>query len=51
MLGKLDIVKGIINDNPNVVDLLGPHTIPLMAHAKAGGDHSINVVQYLESIK
>lgn len=51
MLGKLDIVKGIINDNPNAVDLLGPHTIPLMAHAKAGGDHSINVVQYLESIK
>ncbi|MGG4091560.1 ankyrin repeat domain-containing protein [Paenibacillus sp. FSL W8-0187] len=51
MLGKLDIVKGIINDNPNTVDLLGPHTITLMAHAKAGGDHSINVVQYLESIK
>lgn len=36
MLGKLDIVKGIINDNRNAVDILGPHTIRLMAHAKAG---------------
>lgn len=50
MLGKLDIVKGIISDNPNAVHLLGPHGIPLMAHAKAGGEHSIDVVQFLLSI-
>jgi len=51
MLGKLDIVKAIINDDPSSLQLLGPHTIPLMAHAKAGGEHSIEVVHYLESFQ
>lgn len=51
MLGKLDIVKAIINDDPETLHLSGPHTIPLLAHAKAGGDHSIEVVQYLESFQ
>jgi hypothetical protein len=51
MLGKIEIVKAIINDDPKALHLLGPHTIPLMAHAKAGGDHSIEVVQFLESLQ
>lgn len=51
MLGKLDIVKAIIKDDPKALHQLGPHTIPLIAHAKAGGDHSIEVVQYLESLQ
>lgn len=51
MLGKLEIVKAIIIDDPKAVHLLGPHTIPLMAHAKAGGEHAIEVIQYLESFQ
>lgn len=51
MLGKIDIVKAIVDDNPNALHSLGPHTIPLMAHAKAGGEHSLNVVRYLESLQ
>lgn len=49
MLGKLEIVKAIVQDDPTVIHSRGPHTIPLIAHAKAGGDHSLHVVQFLES--
>lgn len=51
MLGKLEIVKAILNDDPRALHLAGPHTIPLLAHAKAGGNHSMEVVQYLESLQ
>ncbi|MBT2764607.1 ankyrin repeat domain-containing protein [Paenibacillus sp. ISL-20] len=49
MLGKLEIVKAMINDNPNLKNARGPHTIPLMQHAKAGGDEAKSVVEFLES--
>src|SRR5690349_1656085 len=38
MLGKLEIVRAIIADDPGAKDAPGPHGIPLKAHAKAGGD-------------
>ncbi|RXZ81312.1 ankyrin repeat domain-containing protein [Paenibacillaceae bacterium] len=47
MLGKLDIVKAIIDADPQARHLPGPHNISLLAHAEAGGAHSTAVVQYL----
>jgi hypothetical protein len=36
MLGKTEIVKAFMADDPKVVDLKGPHGIPLVRHAQAG---------------
>jgi hypothetical protein len=49
MLGKLEIVKAAFADNPAVVDVPGPHGIPLLAHAKAGGEEAASVLRFLES--
>jgi hypothetical protein len=49
MLGKLEIVRAIVDDNPDARQALGPHGIPLLAHAKAGGAAAAPVVQFLES--
>jgi ketopantoate reductase len=50
MLGKLGIVKAMITDNIQLRDARGPHTISLLEHAKTGGDDSIEIVKYLESL-
>src|SRR5689334_18694992 len=50
MLGILEIVKAMMSDDPKLKDALGPHTIPLMQHAKAGGDEAKAVVEFLESL-
>ena len=49
MLGKLEIVRAALEAYPEALDLPGPHGIPLMAHAQAGGNEAIPVVQYLKS--
>ena len=33
MLGKMEIVKAFVADDPSVVNLKGPHGIPLLQHA------------------
>jgi hypothetical protein len=48
MLGKLEIVQAILDDNPDARHALGPHGIPLLAHAKAGGAEAAAVVELLE---
>jgi len=50
MLGHLDIVKATVAMYPNVVDIPGPHGIPLVAHALAGGIEAIQVYEYLKSL-
>jgi hypothetical protein len=50
MLGKLEIVQAILRDDPQAGRRPGPHGIPLMAHAKAGGAEAAAVVQFLESL-
>lgn len=50
MLGKLDIVKAALTAFPESVSTPGPHGIPLIAHAKAGGDGALAVLEYLESL-
>lgn len=36
MLGKTDLVRAFLADNPASVHLKGPHGIPLLVHAAAG---------------
>jgi hypothetical protein len=50
MLGKLSIVQAYLEDNPALLQAKGPHTIPLLQHAKAGGEQAIAVLEYLESL-
>src|SRR5438309_733875 len=44
MLGRLDIAKAILSLDPTLANSLGSHGIPLMAHAKKGGDEASDVV-------
>lgn len=41
MLGKTEIVKAFLADDPKVVDLKGPHGISLLRHARAGKQDAI----------
>ena len=50
MLGKLDIVKATLEAFPDSIHTLGPHGIPLIAHAKAGGEKAKEVLEYLENV-
>jgi hypothetical protein len=51
MLGQLDVVKAIVAANPGVEQFKGPHGIPLIAHAKAGGEPAVAVVAFLEPLE
>jgi hypothetical protein len=50
MFGQLDVVKAFVTAQPGIQRIPGPHSIPLLAHAKAGGAASAPVFQYLESL-
>jgi len=50
MLGKLDIVKAALTAYPNALKTPGPHDIPLIAHAQAGGEDAKAVLEYLQSL-
>ncbi|HSK78938.1 MAG TPA: ankyrin repeat domain-containing protein [Thermoanaerobaculia bacterium] len=41
MLGKIEIVKGFLADDPKVVYLKGPHGISLLRHAQAGKQDAV----------
>ena len=49
MLGKLEIVKAVVEDDPAAIDRKGPHGISLMSHARKGGKGAAEVVKYLKS--
>ena len=49
MLGKLDIVKAALSAYPEAMNTPGPHGIPLIAHAEAGGEEAQAVVDFLKS--
>ncbi len=49
MLGKLEIVKAALTAYPEAINTPGPHGIPLIAHAKAGGEEAKAVLEFLES--
>jgi hypothetical protein len=50
MLGHLDLVKAAIAADPRVKSAPGAHGIPLMAHAKMGGEPARPVLEYLQSL-
>jgi hypothetical protein len=50
MLGELEIVKATLTAFPDAINTLGPHGIPLVAHAQAGGEEAKEVLKYLESL-
>src|SRR6516162_11122275 len=47
MLGKLEIVRATLQAFPAALHVPGPHGIPLIAHAKAGGEAASAVLVYL----
>lgn len=51
MLGKLDIVKAAIAAYPEAIHTPGPHGIPLVAHAQAGGEDAKGVLEYLNALE
>lgn len=50
MLGKLDIVRALLTAWPGLLQSKGPHGIPLLRHARAGGEQAKEVVDYLTSL-
>ncbi|WKZ48064.1 MAG: hypothetical protein QY306_01690 [Anaerolineales bacterium] len=49
MLGKLEVVKAALTAYPNAINTPGPHGIPLITHAKAGGDEAKAVLEFLQA--
>ncbi len=50
MLGHLGVVRAAIEAHPASARSPGPHGIPLLTHAKKGGEPALRVVEYLESL-
>ncbi|HET6205726.1 MAG TPA: hypothetical protein VFD98_02885 [Terracidiphilus sp.] len=50
MLGHLEVVKAFVTAQPGVQRIRGPHSISLLAHAKAGGDAARPVADFLDSL-
>ena len=48
-LGKLEIVKTVLSIYPNAISVPGPHNIPLLEHARAGGQDAKAVLEFLET--
>jgi len=51
MLGNLEIVMAALKAYPDAINIPGPHGIPLIAHAQAGGEEAQTVFEYLESLQ
>ena len=49
MLGETEVVRAMLTAWPALRDARGPHGIPLLAHAKAGGEPARAVVDLLEA--
>jgi hypothetical protein len=50
MLGHLEVVRAFVAAQPGVQRIRGPHSISLLAHAKAGGQASRPVFEFLQSL-
>ena len=48
MLGEVEIVRAILGAFPELRRASGPHGIPLLAHAQAGGEEAAAVVRLLQ---
>lgn len=50
MLGHLDAVKAILAADPDAASRPGPHGIPLLKHAEAGGEAAADVLAFLRRL-
>lgn len=50
MLGQLDVVKAFVAAQPGIHTVPGPHGIPLLAHAFAGGPPASAVKEFLQTL-
>jgi len=50
MLGRLDIVTAAVAAFPNIVQVPGPHGIPLIVHAEKGGPPAKAVLEFLQPL-
>ena len=50
MLGQLEVVKAFVAAQPGVQSIRGPHSISLLAHAKAGGEAARPVYEFLKTL-
>lgn len=41
MLGRIEIVRAALDADPSIAKVLGPHGIPLLDHARAGGQQAV----------
>jgi hypothetical protein len=48
MLGETEIVRPMLEAQPGLRDARGPHGIPLLAHAEAGGEQAREVLDLLQ---
>ncbi|MEL7496750.1 MAG: ankyrin repeat domain-containing protein [Planctomycetota bacterium] len=51
MMGKLEIVKTMLELEPALIDARGPHGFSLHFHAQVGQESAEPVLEYLQSIK
>jgi hypothetical protein len=49
MLGELEVVRAVLGAHPEALHVLGPHGIPLRAHAEAGGEQARPVLELLDA--
>jgi hypothetical protein len=49
MLGETEIVKAMIAAFPDLREATGPHGIPLLEHAKVGGEDAREVLAFLQA--
>jgi len=50
MLGQLHVVKAFIAAQPGIQRTVGPHSISLLSHAKAGGEAARPMYEFLQSL-
>jgi hypothetical protein len=50
MLGEIQIVRAILEAQPELREARGPHGIPLLAHAEAGGEQAGKVLDLLQAV-
>jgi hypothetical protein len=50
MMGHLEVVRAFVTAQPGAQRIRGPHSISLLAHAKAGGNAARPVLDYLKSL-
>jgi hypothetical protein len=51
MLGELEIVRAMASAFPGIENSKGPHSIPLLEHARKGGEAAEPVLRYLTGLK